>query len=362
MIKAIDITKLEKQQQADAVNEVKLLSSLKHPYIVRYHESFLENGVLSIVMDFAEGGDLAQRISCSREKRETFAEAQIARWFTQVALGLKHLHARHIVHRDLKPQNLFLTQHDDLRIGDFGISKTIQFGALKEKITIGTPYYLSPEICHERLYSSASDIWALGCILYELAALRVPFEALNVASLVEKITAGTVPTLPQAYSSDLRLLCCKLLSRDSNERPSAAEIIRNPMMQAEMRHMLRDIPPTPPTSAGAGPLVRPTQSCFEEKRSTSAPVRSPAGRDKRDTFRRTGSSTLILNNGVTQAPWPEKLKSPAFGCMNPKSTMGGHCARAANAHMVDASRCATGRGPLRLSRRRSGLHAWHDFH
>merc|ERR1719456_2113979 len=104
----IDITKLDKEQQGDAVNEVKVLSSLKHPYIVRYHESFLENGTLSIVMDYAEGGDLSKRISRHRSQRDLFAEGQIIRWFTQIALGLKYLHKRHILHRDLKPQNIFL--------------------------------------------------------------------------------------------------------------------------------------------------------------------------------------------------------------------------------------------------------------
>merc|ERR1719456_1832319 len=108
----IDITKLDKEQQGDAVNEVKVLSSLKHPYIVRYHESFVENGTLSIVMDFAEG--------------------QILRWFTQIGLGLKYLHNRHILHRDLKPQNIFLTKQDDLRLGDFGIAKVLDRNSLKE--------------------------------------------------------------------------------------------------------------------------------------------------------------------------------------------------------------------------------------
>jgi len=254
VMKMIDITKLGKEQQDDAVNEVKVLSSLKHPYIVRYHESFVENGTLAIVMDYAEGGDLAKRIKCHREKRELFAEGQVMRWFTQIALGLKYLHNRHILHRDLKPQNIFLTKQDDLRLGDFGISKVLGSSSLKEETTMGTPYYFSPEICREKLYSFASDIWALGCILYELAALHVPFEAHNIPCLIRKITAGRPPVMPPVFSASLRQLCHQLLLQDYNRRPSAADILQNPMIQAEMRQMLQaypDINATPPLSRGS---------------------------------------------------------------------------------------------------------------
>merc|ERR1719446_1211424 len=123
------------------MNEVKLLASLKHPYIVRYRESFLEAVFLAIVMDYAEGGDLQRRV---QQARQPFPEPQILRWITQAALGLKYLHTQHILHRDMKTANLFLTKQDRVQIGDFRISKRQQVGGapLLEDRTVGTPYYL----------------------------------------------------------------------------------------------------------------------------------------------------------------------------------------------------------------------------
>jgi NIMA (never in mitosis gene a)-related kinase len=165
---------------------------------------------------------------------------QILRWFTEATLALKYMHDKHVLHRDLKSQNLFLTSQDRLRIGDFGISKVLESTAAFARTTIGTPYYLSPEICMEKPYSFASDIWALGCILYELAALRVPFDAGSLQSLIQKITRGPTPVIPSAYHQDLRQLCCDLLHREQDKRPAAAEILQRNMIQAEIRRMLHE--------------------------------------------------------------------------------------------------------------------------
>jgi NIMA (never in mitosis gene a)-related kinase len=338
-MKTIDITKLAKQEQQEAVNEVKVLSSLKHPYIVQYHESFIENGTLAIVMDYAEGGDLSKRIAHHRSRRDLFAEGQIIRWFTQIALGLKYLHKRHILHRDLKPQNIFLTKRDDLRLGDFGIS-VVGSTSVKEETTIGTPYYLSPEICHEKLYSFASDIWALGCILYELAALHVPFEATNIPGLIRKITSGKLPSLPPAFSADLRQLIHDILCQDYNRRPSVIDILQRSMIQSEMRQMLLDAPTkadsstSPPLSRGSltkpletaerralgsRPFLKPLEANVELKRCPSAPCDSPAGRN--NALRQTGSNALNSSNGAVKTAWGEKLpkESAIQGKLNFKS-------------------------------------------
>merc|ERR1719272_2905407 len=240
VMKIIDMSRMDSKMRKDAVNEVKVLSSLKHPYIVSYRESFTENRNLAIVMDYAEGGDLHQRIQRTRQEGKQIPETRVVRWFTEATLALKYMHDKHVLHRDLKSQNLFLTSQDRLRIGDFGISKVLESTAAFAKTTIGTPYYLSPEICMEKPYSYASDIWALGCILYELAALRVPFDASSLQSLVQKITNGPAPVFPSAYSSDLRQLCTDLLNRDMQHRPAAPDILQKAVIQSEIRRMLRE--------------------------------------------------------------------------------------------------------------------------
>jgi len=240
VMKIIDMSRMDQKQRKDAINEVKVLSSLKHPYIVSYRESFAENRNLAIVMDYAEGGDLHQRIQRARHSGQAFQETKVLRWFTEGALALKYLHDKHVLHRDLKSQNLFLTAQDRLRIGDFGISKVLESTVAFARTTIGTPYYLSPEICLEKPYDWKSDIWALGCVLYEICALRVPFDAQSLQELVRKITRGPTPTLMGAWSSELRQLCGDLLHRDQTQRPSAPEILGRPIIQREIRLMLRE--------------------------------------------------------------------------------------------------------------------------
>merc|ERR1719377_126969 len=199
------------KERKDAANEVKVLSSLKHPYIVAYKDSFIEDGFLNIVMEYADGGDLFTRIQKAKKSMTKFPEQQILRWFTQALLALKFIHDKHILHRDLKSQNFFLMSNDKLKIGDFGIAKVLDNTAACAQTTIGTPYYLSPEICQEKPYTWPSDIWAMGCILYELCALKVPFDAANIPQLVQKICKGAVPPVPDRYSASLRRLCGEML-------------------------------------------------------------------------------------------------------------------------------------------------------
>jgi len=240
VMKIIDMSRMDSKHRKEAANEVKVLSSLKHPYIISYRESFIENHKLAIVMDYADGGDLHDRIHRTRKAGKAFEQKKIARWFTEATLALKHMHDKHVLHRDLKSQNLFLTSQDRLRIGDFGISKVLESNAAFARTTIGTPYYLSPEICMEKPYSFASDIWALGCILHEMAALRVPFDAGSLQSLIQKITRGPTPVIPSTYHEDLRQLCCDLLHREQERRPTAAEILQRTLIQSEIRRMLHE--------------------------------------------------------------------------------------------------------------------------
>merc|ERR1719203_509728 len=164
-------------------------------------------------MDYCEGGDLSERIKKMRQSGKSFPEQQVLRWFTQAILALKYIHDQHILHRDLKSCNFFLSKSGNLKMGDFGIAKVLSCTVACAKTQIGTPYYLSPEVCQEKPYSWASDIWAMGCILFELCAARVPFDAPNISSLVQKICKGPTPTIPAQYSDFLRQLCTEMLCR-----------------------------------------------------------------------------------------------------------------------------------------------------
>lgn len=136
-------------------------------------------------MDYAEKGDLSKKIKEAKINGETFDHQQIFDWFCQLSLALKHIHAKKVLHRDLKCQNIFLTKDNKVKLGDFGISKVLESTHDFAKTSLGTPYYLSPEVCMGQRYDYKSDTWMLGCILYEMCTLRRPFEgeSLNVRFL-----------------------------------------------------------------------------------------------------------------------------------------------------------------------------------
>jgi len=236
--KMVDVSKASAKEQKDALQEGQLLSSLKHPYIVRYRENFTEAGWFCILMDFCESGDLTKQIENARRSRKPIAEDQVLRWFTQAILALKYIHDRHILHRDLKPGNFFLSKSGSLKMGDFGIAKVLSCTIACARTQIGTPYYLSPEVCQEKPYAWPSDIWAMGCILYELCAMKVPFDAPNISSLVQKIVRGPMPVMPQTYSEFTRSLCAEMLNRNPSKRPSTDDILKRPKIQAIVRQML----------------------------------------------------------------------------------------------------------------------------
>ncbi|XP_063280360.1 serine/threonine-protein kinase Nek1 isoform X10 [Prinia subflava] len=223
VIKEINISKMSNKEREESRREVAVLANMKHPNIVLCRESFKENGCLYIVMDYCEGGDLFKKINA--QKGILFSEDQILDWFVQICLALKHIHDRKILHRDIKSQNIFLTKDGTIQLGDFGIARVLNSTAELARTCIGTPYYLSPEICQNKPYNNKSDIWALGCVLYEMCTLKYAFEAGNMKNLVLKIISGPFPPVSMHYSYDLRNLLSQLFKRNPRNRPSVNSIL-----------------------------------------------------------------------------------------------------------------------------------------
>ncbi|TSL47578.1 Serine/threonine-protein kinase Nek1 [Bagarius yarrelli] len=220
--KAIRWTLMSNKERRESRKEVAVLANMSHPNIVQYRESFEENGCLYIVMDYCEGGDLFKKIS---NQKGLFPEEQILDWFVQICLALKHVHDRKILHRDIKSQNIFLTKDGTIQLGDFGIARVLNSTVELARTCIGTPYYLSPEICENKPYNNKSDIWALGCVLYEMCTLKHAFEAGNMKNLVLNIIRGSYPPVSVHYSQDLRNLLGQLFKRNPRERPSISAIL-----------------------------------------------------------------------------------------------------------------------------------------
>jgi serine/threonine protein kinase len=172
------------------------------------------------------------------QKGRYFSEDIILSWFVQICLALKHVHDHKILHRDIKSQNIFLTKGNNVKLGDFGIAKILKNTVDLAKTCIGTPYYLSPEICENKPYNNKSDIWALGCILYEMATLKHAFVAGNMKDLIVKIIRGSYPRLPPRYSNDLRILVQQLLKRNPQERPSINTILKRTFLSKRIPRFL----------------------------------------------------------------------------------------------------------------------------
>jgi NIMA (never in mitosis gene a)-related kinase 1/4/5 len=200
VIKKIPMELLSESEKQQSFREVELLAKLKHPNVVEYKESFVENNVIHIVMAYCDGGDLAGRIKeraaiAANGGHGYFDTRQILDWFVQMAMAIKYLHEQRILHRDLKTSNIFLTTQNVIKLGDFGIAKTLDSTLDQAKTVVGTPYYMSPEVCESKPYSYASDVWSLGCVLYEIVALKHAFDAPNILTLILKIVQNDVRIL-----------------------------------------------------------------------------------------------------------------------------------------------------------------------
>ncbi|KAM9496392.1 serine/threonine-protein kinase Nek1 isoform 3-T4 [Clarias gariepinus] len=236
VIKEIGISRMSNKERQESRKEVAVLANMSHPNIVQYKESFEENGCLYIVMDYCEGGDLFKKIN--NQKGLLFPEEQILDWFVQICLALKHVHDRKILHRDIKSQNIFLTKDGTVQLGDFGIARVLNSTVELARTCIGTPYYLSPEICENKPYNNKSDIWALGCVLYEMCTLKHAFEAGNMKNLVLNIIRGSYPPVSVHYSQDLRALLGLLFKRNPRERPSIGAILDKPFLARRIQKFL----------------------------------------------------------------------------------------------------------------------------
>ncbi|KAK9968956.1 hypothetical protein ABG768_027173 [Culter alburnus] len=230
VIKEINLRRLSARDKDASRKEVTLLSKMRHPNIVTFYKSFYDRNNLYILMEYCDAGDLMNRIKMQRGK--PFTEQQIVDWFVQICLGLKHIHDRKVLHRDIKSQNIFLTQGGlKVKLGDFGIARMLNNTMELARTCVGTPYYLSPEICENRPYNNKTDIWSLGCVLYELCTLRHPFESSNLKQLVLKICRGRYSPVSQRYSTELRLLLNQLFKVSPRDRPSANSLLKRPLLQ-----------------------------------------------------------------------------------------------------------------------------------
>lgn len=232
--KEMRLAQMDAKELEGVNSEVQLLRALKHPNIVRYEECVQAGSVLYIVMEYADGGDLYERV---RALENPMPEDEVLNLFAQICLAIKHLHDRRILHRDLKTQNVFLTQGGIVKLGDFGLATCLRHSWQQAQTLCGTPNYFSPELVRGRPYGNKSDIWALGCVLYELLARDFAFSGKSLPEIMARICNEAPAPIPAQYSQPLQHILGKVLAKEQGIRPNVDNVLRAHVLQAALERI-----------------------------------------------------------------------------------------------------------------------------
>ncbi|EDQ89001.1 uncharacterized protein MONBRDRAFT_32577 [Monosiga brevicollis MX1] len=249
-----EIKAQNRQELEEALAEASLHATLTHENIIRYREVFKAGSrTIFIVMDYAPNGDLNGRIERQKRSHRPFPMEKVLVWLAQIIKALHYLHRQNKIHRDIKAANIFLNESDDVVLGDFGIARVLDANAARIsartcKTPVGTPMYMSPEQASAKEYGQAVDIWALGCVLYEMLMFKPAFIAQSMDGLMSRIRRGRFDrSFPPEVPVELQELVCAMLNVDPRARPTIRELIANPLIEPYVKE------PAPASAKAAQP-------------------------------------------------------------------------------------------------------------
>eukprot|EP00741_Cyanophora_paradoxa_P012801 tig00020629_g12365.t1 len=260
----------------DVTHELQLLQRIQHPNVIRCHGHFWDpaHRVLFIVLEYADGGDLRAFVEKRAAKREYLTEKEVLLMFAQICAAIQHLHAHNIVHRDIKSLNILMSSSGTIKVGDLGVGRFKSDQTAMLNTFYGTPLYASPELCQNQPYDERTDVWSLGVVLYELAALRLPFTGRTLTDLARAINAAYFEPLPRQFSPRLQSLVKAMLSKEFAKRPTAAQVVESTAeamraLQIPLPECLRDQLQEP--APAAAPAAAPAPASAPAPRPRPAP-------------------------------------------------------------------------------------------
>ncbi|XP_075517804.1 serine/threonine-protein kinase Nek6-like isoform X1 [Primulina tabacum] len=285
VLKKIRLAKMTEKFKCTVNREIDVIAKLQHPYILEYKNAWLDKGnCICIVTDYCEVGNISEKIRMARGAY--FPEEKLCKWLTQMLLAIDHLHSHRVLHRNLKLSNIFITKENDIRLGDFGVGKLLDEEGLTSTV-VGKPNYMCPELLTDNMpYGYKSDIWSLGCCMFEIAAHQQAFKAPDMAGLINKINKCLLSPFPHIYSSTLKQIIKSMLRKCPEHRPTAAELLRHPHLKPFLLRC-RNLPTV------FLPVKSPSPNSTKEKTSKPSPSNSSGGKDDRGTEMKPKQKELL---------------------------------------------------------------------
>jgi len=251
VMKQVRVERMDAKARDTAVREAVALRRVRHPNVVRFRQVFVRSGWLCLVMDFADGGDLCAAVKERAKARVPFEESAVLECFAQVADAVAYVHMQKMVHRDIKSRNIFLCRTGKALLGDFGLVRLLEHTCELAQTRVGTPYYLSPEIIKKQPYNYKTDVWSLGVLLYEMAALQRPFAG-TLETLPKAILRGSYEPLGPHYSQGLHQLVAGFLQVEPSTRVDLHAALQGeilgPPLQRSREALGLEAPPPPERS------------------------------------------------------------------------------------------------------------------
>jgi len=217
---------LTKSHQKEKMSqEIRLHKAVAHEHLVKLYSYFEDPNFVYIVLELCRKRSLMEL----HKRRKAVTEPETRYFLMQILLGCKYLHENKIIHRDLKLGNVFLNDHMEVKIGDFGLATKVDYDGERKRTLCGTPNYIAPEVLGKKGHSYEVDVWSIGCILYTLLVGKPPFETSTLKDTYTRIKKNEYH-IPSRVGPLARNLIQRLLQHEPAKRPSVAEILKDDFM------------------------------------------------------------------------------------------------------------------------------------